>query len=420
MIAINLYLSAYIGFYLLSTGLDLAVDKLNATHLEKYGNRVPDVFKGIIDAKELTKISRYTLNNIRFTRVRMSTAKIIFLFIILFGIPPWLSGSLAQINFVPAGLIFFAALGLMSGIVELPFDFYHSFIIEERFGFNTRTYKIWILDLAKSVLLLAVLGGILLTGLLLMIRYTGNLWWVWAWAFFMSFQLLMTVLYPTVIAPMFNKFTPLESPDLKREIKHLVKAAGFYVEGIYQMDATRRTRHTNAYFSGLGKAKRIVLFDSLMTSHSQDEILAIVAHEIGHLKKNHIKKQIMIAGVVSLSLFYLTSKLLISPVMYASFGFQSISLYAGLFLVGAIWEPVSFFLSPFGRVISRRFEREADLYAIGALKTAKPLSMALKKMAAKNLANLQPHPLYVFLNYSHPPFIERIEHLERADSHHSR
>ncbi len=224
MIAINLYLSAYIGFYLLSTGLDLAVDKLNATHLEKYGNRVPDVFKGIIDAQELAKISRYTLNNIRFTRVRTSTAKIIFLFIILFGIPPWLSGSLAQFNFVLAGLIFFAVLGLMSGIVELPFDFYHSFIIEERFGFNTRTYKIWILDLAKSVLLLAVLGGILLTGLLLMIRYTGNIWWIWAWAFFMSFQLLMTVLYPTVIAPMFNKFTPLESPDLKREIKHLVKA----------------------------------------------------------------------------------------------------------------------------------------------------------------------------------------------------
>jgi STE24 endopeptidase len=331
-----------------------------------------------------------------------------------------LSKALAQINFVPAGLIFFAALGLMSGIVELPFDFYHSFIIEERFGFNTRTYKIWILDLVKSVLLLAVLGGTLLTGLLLMIKYTGNLWWVWAWAFFMSFQLLMTVLYPTVIAPMFNKFIPLERPDLKKVIKQLVEASGFYVEGIYQMDATRRTRHTNAYFSGLGKAKRIVLFDSLITSHSQDEILAIVAHEIGHLKKNHIKKQIMIAGIVSLFLFYLTSKLLISPVMYASFGFQSISLYAGLFLVGAIWEPASFFLSPFGKAISRRFERKADLYALKALKTAKPLSTALKKMAAKNLANLQPHPLYVLLNYSHPPFIERIEYLERSDAHHSR
>jgi STE24 endopeptidase len=162
-----------------------------------------------------------------------------------------------------------------------------------------------------------------------------------------------------------------------------------------------------------------VLFDSLITSHSQDEILAIVAHEIGHLKKNHIKKQIIITAVVSLFLFYITSKLIISPLMYTSFGFQSISLYAGLFLVGVIWEPVSFFLSPFGMAISRKFEREADLYALRALKTAKPLSMALKKMAAQNLANLQPHPLYVLLNYSHPPFIERIEHLERADTHHT-
>jgi STE24 endopeptidase len=419
MITINLYLAAYIALYLLSAGLALTVDKLNARHLEKYGNRVPDAFKGIIDSQELSKISRYTLSNIRFTWVRTSTAKFIFVLIILFGIPPWLSVALAQINFIPAGLIFFAILGLMSAIVELPFDFYHSFIIEERFGFNTKTYKIWFLDLAKSVLLLAVLGGILLTGLLLMIRYTGNIWWIWAWTFFMSFQLLMTVLYPTVIAPMFNKFIPLENSDLKKEINQLVKASGFYAEGIYQMDATRRTRHSNAYFSGMGKAKRIVLFDSLITSHSQDEILAIVAHEIGHLKKNHIKKQIIITAVVSLFLFYITSKLIISPLMYTSFGFQSISLYAGLFLVGVIWEPVSFFLSPFGMAISRKFEREADLYALRALKTAKPLSMALKKMAAQNLANLQPHPLYVLLNYSHPPFIERIEHLERADTHHT-
>jgi STE24 endopeptidase len=181
------------------------------------------------------------------------------------------------------------------------------------------------------------------------------------------------------------------------------------------MDATRRTRHTNAYFSGLGKAKRIVLFDSLIQCHSQDEILSILAHEIGHLKKNHIKKQILITSFVSLLLFFLAAKLMTREVMYESFGFSDMSPYVGLFLVGILWEPVNFFLSPVGRAISRKFEREADFYSLEIIKTAKPLVTALKKMAKENLSNLRPHPLYVFFNYSHPPLLERIKYLETGE-----
>jgi STE24 endopeptidase len=260
-----------------------------------------------------------------------------------------------------------------------------------------------------------VLGGLLLFALLLMLKHTGKDWWIWSWAVFLCFQWLVTVLYPIVIEPLFNKFTPLEEGELKTDIEQLVNKEGFKIEGVYQMDATRRTRHTNAYFSGIGKTRRIVLFDSLVESHSREEILSILAHEIGHMKKNHIKKQLVIAGLVSLLLFYAASKLMTSRVLYTSFGFLHMPYYVGLFLAGILWEPLSFFLSPIGMAISRKFERDADAYSFQVLKRAKPLAGALKKMAKENLSNLMPHPVYVFFNYSHPPLLERIRFIEALE-----
>jgi STE24 endopeptidase len=369
----------------------------------------------MIDEKELQKISRYTEDNIRFKLVQTSISKIIFLYIILSGILPWLAESLARMNFLIAGLIFFALIGLAELLMGLPFDYYHSFVLEEKYGFNTKTLKIWLSDLAKSMVVLIILGTFLISTLLLIVTYAGQSWWIWAWIIFSLFQLIMTILYPTVIAPLFNRFTSLEDSELKDGIERLAKTEGLAIEGIYQMDATRRTRHTNAYFSGMVKAKRIVLFDSLIRSHDQDEILAILAHEIGHLKKNHIKKQFVLVSVVSLFLFFLASKLLTWEVMYRSFSFSNMPCYVGLFLVGILWEPVNFFMSPVGMAISRKFEKEADFYSLGILKTAKPLSTALKKMAKENLSNLNPHPIYVCFNYSHPPLLERIQYLEARE-----
>ena len=297
----------------------------------------------------------------------------------------------------------------------MPFDYYHSFVIEAKYGFNTKTLKIWISDLVKSVLVMAVLGTLLLSALLMMVKYAGQNWWLWAWAFFLSFQILMTILYPTVIAPLFNKFTPLGDPDLQSGIEKLAAGQSLDIKGIFQMDASRRTRHTNAYFTGLGKAKQIVLFDSLIEAHGPDEILAVLAHEIGHLKKNHIKKQLGLISLVSLFLFFLASKLLTYELLYKSFGFSIMPYYVGLFLVGVLWEPVGFFLAPLGMAISRKFERQADFYSYKILNTAKPLTKALKKMAKDNFSNLQPHPLYVWFNYSHPPLLERIKYLEAFD-----
>jgi STE24 endopeptidase len=412
MISFNGYLIAYILIYLLTASMKMVIERINATYLARYGKEVPADFQGVIDEAKLKEIVGYTSDNIRFSLVQKSFSKSFFLFIIISGILPWLASRLTHMNFIQAGLIFFAVIGLTEVLTGLPFDYYHTFVIEERHGFNTKTVKIWILDLIKSLLVMVVLGGLLLCALLLMLKYTGKDWWIWAWLVFLCFQLLMTVLYPTVIEPIFNKFTPLEERDLKTDIEQLVKKEGFKIEGVYEMDASRRTRHTNAYFSGIGKAKRIVLFDSLVESHSREEILSILAHEIGHMKKNHIKKQLIIAGLVSLLLFYAASKLITSRVMYASFGFSHTPYYVGLFLAGILWDPVSFIISPIGMAISRKFEREADLYSIMVLKRAKPLAEALKKMAKENLSNLTPHPLYVFFNYSHPPLLERIKFIK--------
>ena len=412
MISFNIYLIAYICIYFISAAIKTVLERININYLEKYGKTVPVAFQGIIYEEELNKIIRYTSDNVRFKLIQTTVVKCLFLFIVISGILPWLADNLANTNFLLAGWVFFAFIGLLDVLAGLPFDYYHSFVIEDRYGFNTKTIKIWISDLIKSLLVMIVLGGLLLSALLLLLKYTGTNWWVWAWAVFLCFQLLVMVLYPSVIAPLFNKFTPLDKSTLKADIEQLAKKEGIEIEEIYQMDASRRTRHTNAYFSGIGKAKRIVLFDSLIQSHSQEEVLSILAHEIGHLKKNHIKKQLIISSIVSLFLIFMASKLITCRVLYESFGFSNTPYYVGLFLVGILWEPVSFFLSPLGMAISRKFEREADYYSIEIIKRAKPLSTALKKMAKENLSNLRPHPLYVFFNYSHPPLLERIEYLE--------
>lgn len=416
MISFNSFLITYLSAYAVTVIADLWIEKLNTENIKKHGENIPQAFEGIIDEKELGKINQYTIDNTHFSTVQTIVSSIVFLLIILSGILPWLTEALTGINYVMAGLIFLAVPGLLAAIVSLPFDYYHSFVIEERYGFNTKTIKIWITDLIKALVLSLILGAILLSSVLLMIRYTGEIWWIWACAVFLGFQLLMTVLYPTVIAPIFNKFTPLEDPDLVKKIEVLAESEGLGISGIYQMDATKRSRHTNAYFSGLGKTKRIVLYDSLIQSHDEEELLSVLAHEIGHLKKNHIKKQFVITCLISILLFYLASKMITWDVIFHSFGFSLMPAYAGLFLVGVLWEPVGFFLSPIAMATSRKFEREADLYAFQILKTAEPFIRALKKMAKDNLSNLRPNRLYVWFNYSHPPLLERIKRLEAYSS----
>ncbi|MGA1870641.1 MAG: M48 family metallopeptidase [bacterium] len=416
MITLNGLLLAYCALYIASFLFDVTIDKLNANYLRKFGKEVPDAFKGMIDADELQKIRKYTLDKIHFSFFQTSSGKIFFLFIILSGILPWFAQKVGHFNYLAGGLLFFSGPSFVMALVDMPFDLYHSFVLEERYGFNTKTFKIWLSDVVKSILVIIILGGLLLSALLLLLHYAGKFWWIWTWAVVLGFQLLMTVLYPTIIAPLFNKFSPLEESDLKRRIEQLAHREGLTIRGIYQMDASKRSRHTNAYLSGLGKAKRIVLFDSLLQSHSEDEILGVLAHEIGHLKKNHIKKHLALFSIISLLFFYVASKLIAWDLMYFSFGFSALSPYVGLFLLGVLWGPIGYFLSPLMMAISRKFEWEADMYAFTLMKNAEPLTLALKKMAKDNLSNLTPHRLNVWFNYSHPPLLERITYLTEADS----
>jgi STE24 endopeptidase len=415
MTTINSFLCAFLIIYVLSSALDIFIDIVNAAKLKKEGMKVPRGFEGIVNEDKLIEINAYTIDNTKLSVIRSITGKIVFLAIILSGFLPWLSDTMKDFYFIWAGLIFFAIPGLIGAVVDLPFDYYHNFTIEERYGFNTSTRKTWCLDLLKSLIITIILGGILLSSLLLMVGYAGNKWWIWSWLIFFLFQLLITILYPTVIAPLFNKFVPIEDHDLEKDIRELAEREGLNVKGIFQMDAARRSRHTNAYFSGLGKTKRIVLFDTLLKAHSNDEILAVLAHEIGHLKKGHIKKQFIMVSIASFVLFFAASKMITWNTLYGSFGFSSTPLYAGLFLIPVIWEPVGFFISPLAMAVSRRYERESDRYAYKIMKSAVHLINALKKMTLDNLANLFPHPLYVFFNYSHPPITERIKILERME-----
>lgn len=415
MIPINSFFICYLIIFTLTTAIDVAIEWSNRKYIKKYGDIIPDTFNGLIEQNALKKFSRYNLEKIHFTIVQTCAGKILLLIVLLSGILPQISERLQPLNFLLAGLIFFGFLGFLTTILGIPFDYYHSFVLEDKYGFNTQTLSIWLADLVKSILLALIIGSFLASSLLLLIHFSGRTWWIWAWLVFISFQLVMTVIFPTVIAPLFNKFIPVEDTDLKSKIEQVAKSEDIDIQGIFQMDASKRTHHTNAYLSGLGKAKRIVLFDSMIQNHSHEEILAILAHEIGHLKKHHIKKQLLIIALTTLPLFYLASKLIIWDVMYESFGFSTANAFTGLFLVGVLWGPVGFFLSPLGNFLSRRFERNADLYALKITQTARPLTAALKKMTKDNLSNLYPHPLYAWFNYSHPPILERMRSIEEAE-----
>ena len=416
MTTINSFLLACIFIYLASSILDITIDLVNTAHLKKYNGAIPEGFKGMIDERKLSEMERYTRENTGFGILKTAVARAVFLFIILSGLLPWFLEIIEKYHYILAGLLFFALPGIIGFVFELPFDYYHTFHIEEKFGFNTNTIRTWIIDHTKSILIAVVLFSILLSFFLFMIKHAGNIWWLLAWIFFISFQVLMVVLYPTLIAPLFNKFEPVKDKELENAIRGLAEKEGLRIRDIFQMDAGKRSRHTNAYFTGLGKAKRIVLYDTLIASHDRDEILAVLAHEMGHLKLGHIKKMILMATIASFIIFFLTSKVLEWGLLYESFGFQSMPEYAGLFLIGFMLEPVGFFLSPVSMARSRKHEREADDYARRLIKDIGPFVNALKKMASDNLSNLRPHPLYVRFHYSHPPILERIQRLEHLSA----
>jgi STE24 endopeptidase len=414
MVHLNLLLLAFLIAFFLRSGIQLFLNRLNTSYLRQHGNTIPEVFQDTIDREKLKRISAYTVDSANFGIVSTLAGQGLFLAILLSGFLPWLVKVLHQWGFgrIVGGLVFFASLSILAILLRIPFSLYDTFVIEDRYGFNTQTFKVWVADLLKSLVLSALLGGLLLWLLLALVVHGGNAWWVWGWVVTGVVELLMIWLYPLIIAPLFNKFQPIENQELIHGIERLMEKAQLRAKGIFRMDASRRSRHTNAYFTGLGKSKRIVLFDTLLNSHTGDEILAVLAHEVGHWKKRHVQKQLILAELLSFLGFYLAAKLLDWPLMVQTFGFPGPTPYAGLLLIGAFFSLLGYFVQPLGSAISRKFEREADDFSLQLIQKAEPMVNALKRLAADNLANLTPHPLYAWFYYSHPLLAERIERLK--------
>jgi STE24 endopeptidase len=416
MVQWNGLMISFLAAFAVSAAVHAALSGLNIRHLRRHGGEIPEVFRGEIDGETLAKISRYTLETARFGAAESLFDNALTLAVLLGGLFPWLLGHLPawEEHFILTGLLFFGLPALASGLIGLPFDLYRTFVIEKRHGFSTITPRLWLADLLKGFVVSAVLLGVLLCAFLALLRSTPRSWWFWTWLVFASFQLLMVWLYPLVIAPLFNRYEPVRDEGLRDAIVALMAKVGLKTEGVYQVDAGKRSRHTNAYFTGLGKTKRIVLFDTLIASHTAEEITAVLAHEVGHWKRRHILKQLLFMEASSLAVLWLASHLIAWPLLYETFGFARPVPFAGLLLSAVIASPLTILLAPFVSATQRRYEREADAFVSGLIGTTAPLASALKRLARDNLANLHPHPLYARFYYSHPPLAERIASLTTA------
>lgn len=419
MVQFNTLMIFYLALFLLSVLGRFLLTRLNIGHLRCFGNRIPEVFRGRIDGDTLTRMRDYTVDSSRFASVEGLTGDVVTLVVLLSGFLPWLVTSLGglKLPFVPTGLLFFGVLAVISGLASLPFSLYGTFVIEKRYGFSTISFQLWLIDLVKGIVITIVLMGILLSAFLSLMFYAPGSWWLWVWLVYASFQMLMVWLYPLVIAPLFNRYEPVGSESLREAIVAMMARVGLKTEGVFQVDEGKRSRHSNAYFTGLGATKRIVLYDTLLASHSDDEILAILSHEIGHWKKRHVLKQLLFMEAAALFVFYLAWRLIGWDMLYRTFGIEQVVPFVGLLLLAVLFEPLTFFLTPIASLVLRRFEREADDFSRHLMgDKAAALAEALKRLAKDNLANLHPHPLYAGFYYTHPPLVERIARIEGPGS----
>jgi len=296
-------------------------------------------------------------------------------------------------------------------VVGLPFSLYRNFRIEARYGFNRMTGRIWLADLAKSMLISSVLTATLVGVALFLIRWSPGRWWLWLWGFFVGFSLFIMYISPYVIEPLFFTFKPIQSEGAEAEIRRLMERAGLRVERVFQVDASKRSRHSNAYFSGIGRVKRIVLFDTLLEQMNGEEVLAVLAHEAGHWKKRHLMKRIIATESGALIALYLAFKLVPWEGLPGLVGLTEASLPLRLVIVGFLGALLSFPLTPSASFLSRRHEWEADRFASELTGRPLDLASALIKLSRENLANLYPHPLYAAFYYTHPPLVERVRRL---------
>ncbi len=406
----NLYVflipAILIGHYLLHTAADL----LNVKHLRE---EVPDEFSDLFDQTAYRRSQQYLRDNTRFGLISRTFNVVILLLMMFLGgfniIDGWARS--AGGDYIVSGLLFLGIVIVGARLLQLPFSIYDTFVIEERYGFNKTTPRTFVIDELKTLILTAVIGAPLFAGILWFFETAGAYAWVWCWIGITVFQVFLLFIAPVVIMPLFNRFKPLDDGELKEAIEQYARRQNFQLRGIYQMDGSRRSSKSNAFFTGFGRFRRIVLYDTLIAKHTVAELLAVIAHEMGHYKKKHVflgmLRSIIIVGLT----FYILSLFLGNEDLFAAFRMEHISTYAGLFFFGFLYTPVEQLLSLVENAISRRQEYTADRYAAETTGQPEALINGLKKLSRDNLSNLTPHPLTVTLNYGHPPVIERIRAL---------
>ena len=388
-------------------------------HVAQHRDAVPAAFARNITLAAHQKAADYTVTKARFGLLELALGAAVLLGWTLLGglhalnqaLLGWLGAGMVQ------QLALLAAFAMIGGLIDLPFTLYQTFVIEERFGFNKITLKLWLADLAKSTVIGALIGLPIAALILWLMGAAGRFWWLWAWAVWMGFNLLLMVLYPTLIAPLFNKFKPLEDESVKSRVTALMQRCGFAAKGLFVMDGSKRSAHANAYFTGFGASKRVVFYDTLLAKLSPGEVDAVLAHELGHFKHKHIIKRIVTLFAMSLVGFALLGWLSGQTWFYTGLGVRP-SLAGGndalallLFLLAV---PVfSFFVSPLMAQFSRRHEFEADAYAVAQTSGA-DLSTALLKLYEDNASTLTPDPVFVKFYYSHPPASERLARMAQA------
>ncbi|NOQ65804.1 MAG: M48 family metalloprotease [Desulfobacterales bacterium] len=394
---------------------------INLKHLAKHGAEVPPGFEKHVDSSTLTRIRDYTVEHGHVDRIAAVVSMGVTILFLFGGLLNRLNSFIGEQGWAPvtSGVIFFMVLIYGETLISMPFSLYNTFSIEKRFEFTNQTLGLWLKDFIKSLILNTLLLGFLLYVLLWFIRVLPDFWWLAGWVFMLLFSLFLLYISPYVIEPLFNKFKPMEDIFLEGKIKETLARVGLKINRVFSMDASKRSSHSNAYFTGIGHVKRIVLFDTLLANHGDDEIIAILAHEAGHWKKKHILKMLILSQIIGLIGFYLAHKLTAGDLLAEVFMLDIPTTHAKLLLAIFIGTLALFPIKPLMAYISRLHEIEADNFALQLTEAPGPMANALIKLGKDNLANLHPHPLYAAVYYSHPPMAQRVKRILSEEANNS-
>lgn len=400
-----------IGVLVFGYVLERILDRLNLSHTLPV---LPAELADIFDPEEYKRSQMYKRDNTRFSFFTSSAGLVVMLLFFFFGVFGWYDGLIAGItsHYIIHVLLFFGTFALLSDILTTPFDLYNTFVLEERYGFNRTTVRTYIMDKVKGWLIGALIGGGLLALITWIYMLTGQWFWLIALGLVTLVSLFLMMFYSNLIVPLFNKQMPLEEGSLRRKIEEFAVNAGFKLDNIYVMDGSKRSSKANAYFTGLGPKKRIVLFDTLIEDLEEEEIVAVLAHEVGHYKKKHSTTGLILATVQSAIMFYLFSLFVGVDSFAVALGGAEASFHLGLIAFGVLYSPISILTGLLTNALSRHNEYQADNFAKDKYE-ADSLISSLKKLSKNNLSNLTPHPVYVFFHYSHPPLLQRIRSLKK-------